>query len=110
MTDTFTTTAPAQAPAPVAAAAQLAHKIGMTAAEEFWYVLGCIAFGAAYFMKVPVAKALAELGQFKAARAVTHDQLATLPGGAAQLEAAVGAGRIAGAREPDRSAQMTHAA
>jgi len=147
MTDTFTTTAPAQAPAPVAAPAQLAHKIGMTAAqqfwyvlgcitfgaaylqkvpvkkaladyglvtmtaaEQFWYVLGCIAFGGAYFMKVPVAKALAELGQFKAARATTHDQLATLPGGAAQLEAAAGAGRIAGAHEPDRSAQLTHAA
>jgi hypothetical protein len=154
MTDTLTTTAPAQAPAPAAAPAQLARKIGMTAAEQFWYVLGCIAFGAAYlqkvpvkkaladyglvtmtgaeqfwyvlgciafgiayFMKVPVAKALAELGQFRAARAAPRDQLATLPAGevqaargAAQLEAAAGAGRIAGAREPDRQAQMTHAA
>jgi len=33
--------------------------IGLTAAEKFWYVLGCIAFGAAYFKKVPVAKASA---------------------------------------------------
>ncbi len=39
-----------------------ARKIGMTAAEQFWYILGCIAFGAAYLRKVPVKKALADYG------------------------------------------------
>jgi hypothetical protein len=39
-----------------------ARKAGMTAAEEFWYILGCIAFGAAYLAKVPVKKALSDYG------------------------------------------------
>jgi len=39
-----------------------ARKVGMTAAEQFWYVLGCIAFGAAYLQKVPVKKALSDYG------------------------------------------------
>ncbi len=38
------------------------RKVGMTAAEQFWYVLGCVAFGAAYLQKVPVKKALSEYG------------------------------------------------
>lgn len=38
------------------------RKIGMTAAEQFWYILGCIAFGAAYLAKVPVKKALSDYG------------------------------------------------
>ncbi len=38
------------------------RKIGMTAAEQFWYVLGCIAFGATYLAKVPVKKALSDYG------------------------------------------------
>ncbi len=33
----------------------------MTAAEQFWYVLMCIAFGGGYFAKIPVAKALSEM-------------------------------------------------
>ncbi|MEU9138333.1 hypothetical protein AB0D33_20630 [Streptomyces sp. NPDC048404] len=33
-----------------------------TSAEKFWYILGCIYFGAAYFQKVPVKKALSEYG------------------------------------------------
>jgi hypothetical protein len=33
-------------------------RIRLTAAEQFWYVLQCIAFGAGYFAKVPVKKAL----------------------------------------------------
>ncbi|MGW3914424.1 hypothetical protein ACWEBX_23285 [Streptomyces sp. NPDC005070] len=33
-----------------------------TSAEKFWYVLGCIYFGAAYMQKVPVKKALSEYG------------------------------------------------
>jgi hypothetical protein len=32
----------------------------MTAPEKFWYVLQCIAFGAGYFAKLPVKKALSE--------------------------------------------------
>jgi hypothetical protein len=34
----------------------------MTPAASFWYVLGCIAFGAMYLAKVPAKKALAEAG------------------------------------------------
>lgn len=34
----------------------------ITAAEAFWYVMGCISFGAYYFAKVPVKKALEEYG------------------------------------------------
>ncbi|MET8133735.1 MULTISPECIES: hypothetical protein [unclassified Streptomyces] len=33
-----------------------------TSAEKFWYILGCIYFGAAYMQKVPVKKALSEYG------------------------------------------------
>ncbi|WP_037908515.1 hypothetical protein [Actinacidiphila yeochonensis] len=33
-----------------------------TSWEGLWYVLGCIGFGAAYFAKVPVKKALSEYG------------------------------------------------
>ncbi len=49
--------------------------IGLTAAEKFWYLPGSVAFGAAYFKKVPVAKALSELGQFKVAE---HEKLQNL--------------------------------
>lgn len=34
----------------------------LTAAEQFWYLLQCIAFGAGYLSKVPVKKALSEVG------------------------------------------------
>jgi hypothetical protein len=37
-------------------------RLRLTAAEQFWYVLQCIAFGAGYFAKVPVKKALSEIG------------------------------------------------
>jgi len=37
-------------------------RLRLTAAEQFWYVLQCIAFGAGYFAKVPVKKALSEAG------------------------------------------------
>jgi hypothetical protein len=37
-------------------------RLRLTAAEQFWYVLQCIAFGAGYFAKVPVKKALSEVG------------------------------------------------
>jgi hypothetical protein len=36
------------------------RSLRLTAAESFWYVLQCIAFGAGYFVKLPVKKALAE--------------------------------------------------
>jgi hypothetical protein len=39
----------------------MARRLRLTAAEQFWYVLQCIAFGAGYFAKVPVKKALSEL-------------------------------------------------
>ena len=38
------------------------RKAGLTAAEKFWYVLGCIWFGAMYFAKIPSKKALADFG------------------------------------------------
>ena len=34
----------------------------LTGAEKFWYVLQCILFGAGYFAKVPVKKAMSERG------------------------------------------------
>ena len=40
----------------------IVRTVRMTSAESFWYVLGCISFGAMYFAKVPVKKALAEAG------------------------------------------------
>ena len=40
----------------------LVGRLRLTAAEQFWYVLQCIAFGAGYFAKVPVKKALSEVG------------------------------------------------
>jgi hypothetical protein len=40
----------------------MARTVKLTAAESFWYVLGCIGFGAMYFAKVPVKKALSEAG------------------------------------------------
>jgi hypothetical protein len=40
----------------------MARRLRLTAAEQFWYVLQCIAFGAGYFAKVPVKKALSEVG------------------------------------------------
>jgi hypothetical protein len=35
----------------------IVSKMRLAAAEQFWYVLQCIAFGAGYFAKVPVKKA-----------------------------------------------------
>jgi hypothetical protein len=39
-----------------------APKIGTTGAESVWYALMNIPFGAAYFAKIPVKKALADFG------------------------------------------------
>jgi hypothetical protein len=33
----------------------------LTGAEQFWYVLQCICFGAGYFAKVPMKKALSDI-------------------------------------------------
>ncbi len=38
------------------------RKTALTAAEKFWYVLGNVPLGAAYFAKIPVKKALADFG------------------------------------------------
>ena len=40
----------------------MVRTVRLTAAESFWYVLGCIWFGAMYFAKVPAKKALSEAG------------------------------------------------
>jgi hypothetical protein len=37
-------------------------RLQLKAAEQFWYVLQCIAFGAGYFAKLPTKKALSEVG------------------------------------------------
>jgi hypothetical protein len=44
-------------------------KFEMTGAEAFWYVLGCISFGAMYLAKVPVKKALSDYGLVQMTRA-----------------------------------------
>ena len=46
---------------PVKKALSEAGLARMTGAEQFWYVLQCMAFGAGYFAKVPVKKALSEM-------------------------------------------------
>jgi hypothetical protein len=38
------------------------RRLLLTGAEQFWYVLQCIAFGAGYLVKVPTKKALSEAG------------------------------------------------
>jgi hypothetical protein len=38
------------------------RKTGLTAAGKFWYILGCIPFGAMYFAKIPSKRALADFG------------------------------------------------
>ena len=45
-----------------AAGAQGQRRTGLTGAQQFWYVLQCIAFGAGYFAKIPAKKALADFG------------------------------------------------
>lgn len=38
------------------------HRTGLTSAQQFWYILQCLAFGAGYFAKIPPKKALADFG------------------------------------------------
>ena len=45
-----------------AASARGQYATGLTSAQEVWYVLQCIAFGAGYFAKIPAKKALADFG------------------------------------------------
>jgi hypothetical protein len=45
-----------------AAGTQGQRRTGLTGAQQFWYVLQCIAFGAGYFAKIPAKKALADFG------------------------------------------------
>ncbi len=40
----------------------IVRTVRLTAAESFWYVLGCVGFGAMYFGKVPAKKALSDAG------------------------------------------------
>jgi hypothetical protein len=42
--------------------AAIIRTVRLTAAESFWYVLGCVWFGAMYLAKVPAKKALCEAG------------------------------------------------
>jgi hypothetical protein len=53
---------PAFAGRPQPPASQPWRKTGLTAAEQFWYVLMCISFAAGYFAKIPVKKALSDFG------------------------------------------------
>lgn len=39
--------------------------VTLTGAEAFWYILMCLPFGAGYLAKLPTAKALSELEQFR---------------------------------------------
>ena len=41
---------------------QRARKTGLTVAEGVWYFLGCLWFGAWYFLKIPSKKALEDFG------------------------------------------------
>jgi hypothetical protein len=42
--------------------AAIIRTVRLTAAESFWYTLGCVWFGAMYLAKVPAKKALCEAG------------------------------------------------
>jgi hypothetical protein len=53
-------------PATVAQVPETTHPLATrTAAERFWYVLQCIAFGAGYLAKIPAKAALRDAGLVK---------------------------------------------
>jgi hypothetical protein len=52
---------PPQQPGPRAQRHGAGKRYALRGAEGFWYVLGCIAFGAAYFSKIPAKKAACEV-------------------------------------------------
>jgi len=47
---------------PYRPAPQPLRKTSLTAAEQFWYILMNISFGAGYFAKIPAKKAMADFG------------------------------------------------
>jgi hypothetical protein len=47
---------------PQAGGMSAARWLQLKAAEQFWYVLQCIAFGAGYFAKIPTKKAFSDAG------------------------------------------------
>jgi hypothetical protein len=47
---------------PMASAGSPPPRTGLTGAQQFWYVMQCIAFGAGYFAKIPAKKALSDFG------------------------------------------------
>jgi hypothetical protein len=49
-------------PYPAPAYQQPVRRYGLTAAQKFWYILGCIPFGAGYFLKIPAKKAMHDFG------------------------------------------------
>jgi hypothetical protein len=49
--------------------AAIIRTVRLTGAESFWYVLGCVWFGAMYLAKVPAKKALSEAGLAQMSRA-----------------------------------------
>jgi hypothetical protein len=49
--------------------ATIIRTVRLTAAESFWYVLGCVWFGGMYLAKVPAKKALSEAGLARMTRA-----------------------------------------
>ena len=50
------------APQQLAVSARGQYATGLTGAQQFWYVLQCIYFGAGYFAKIPAKKALEDYG------------------------------------------------
>jgi hypothetical protein len=49
--------------------AAIIRTVRLTAGESFWYMLGCVWFGAMYLAKVPAKKALSEAGLAQLTRA-----------------------------------------
>jgi hypothetical protein len=47
---------------PQATAPSRPRTVSLTAAQQFWYVLMCIGFGAGYLAKIPAKKALSDIG------------------------------------------------
>jgi hypothetical protein len=52
--------------------AAVIRAVRLTAAESFWYTLGCVWFGVMYLAKVPAKKALSEAGLTQMTSAERH--------------------------------------
>jgi hypothetical protein len=48
-------------------------------AEQYWYVLMCMAFGVGYFANIPIAKAISELPQFQSEQQAQFGTLSQVP-------------------------------